>query len=151
MKPKRKRLPETVWRELRTAHAAGCGLRELARNAGVCESTLLNRSRREQWSADVQRARTLLPAAPADINPALAAASIFEKDNRETKRALSRYARRAAHAAAEHDDPLAVAQQVRHVTAVASAVHGWEGSEKESSGVHVNVAILRDPGAFGPV
>ena len=29
------RLPNSTWAELRTAHASGIGLRELARNAGI--------------------------------------------------------------------------------------------------------------------
>jgi hypothetical protein len=37
------RLPAAAWEQLKTAHAAGAGLRELARNMGIPEGTVLAR------------------------------------------------------------------------------------------------------------
>lgn len=152
VKPLRLRLSKSTWAGLRTAYAAGCGLRELARNAAIPEATVLSRARREGWSAGLQRAKVLVPVNDPVVEPAEAVAQMFADDSRETRRSLSRYARRAAHAAAEHPEPLEIAQETRHVTAIASAVHGWEGSDKASNAtVNVAVAILRNPDAFPPL
>ena len=59
------RLPNSTWAELRTAHAIGIGLRELARNAGIPAGTVLARAKREGWTERVQSARTLAQQASA--------------------------------------------------------------------------------------
>ncbi len=60
-----KRLPESTWREIRTAHASGCPLRELARNMGIPAGTILARSKRENWTRRNAEAKALVPASPA--------------------------------------------------------------------------------------
>jgi DNA-directed RNA polymerase specialized sigma24 family protein len=42
-----KRIPETTWAEIRTAYASGICLREIARNMGIPEGTILSRAKRE--------------------------------------------------------------------------------------------------------
>ena len=46
----RRKLPESAWNEIRTAYASGIGLRELARNMGIPEGTVLARAKREDWT-----------------------------------------------------------------------------------------------------
>jgi hypothetical protein len=54
-----RRLSRQEWDQLRTAFAAGAGLRELARNMEVSENTVLSRARREKWSAQIEAAKAL--------------------------------------------------------------------------------------------
>ena len=66
------RLDKSIWRELRTAHASGLGLRELARNAGIPAGTVLARAKREGWTRQIEQARalyveTLPPAVPVTV------------------------------------------------------------------------------------
>ena len=46
------RLPAATWAEIRTAYASGIGLREIARNMGIPEGTVLARASREHWVPD---------------------------------------------------------------------------------------------------
>ena len=55
-KPKRQRVPEAVWREIKAAYFVGGELRALAREAGLNENTLLHRAMREGWSEARQQA-----------------------------------------------------------------------------------------------
>ena len=54
-----RRLPESTWAEIRTAYAAGIGLREMARKLGIPAGTVLARANREHWTGQIQQARTL--------------------------------------------------------------------------------------------
>ena len=53
------RLTNSDWAEIRTAHASGIGLRELARNMGIPAGTVLARSKREGWTRQIQTAKAL--------------------------------------------------------------------------------------------
>ena len=75
---KRRKLPESTRAQLRTAHAAGCGLREIARNAGIPPGTVMARAMRENWTERVQSARTLAQQASApDVGGAVEMQRIF--------------------------------------------------------------------------
>jgi hypothetical protein len=81
-----RKLPESTWAELRTAHASGIGLRELARNAGIPAGTVLARAKREGWTKRIESARTLArQAPPVDVGQA-AAASMAERGQRHLQR-----------------------------------------------------------------
>ena len=54
-----KRIPESIWTEIRTAYASGIGLREIARNMDIPEGTVLARAKREGWSRQVNNAKAL--------------------------------------------------------------------------------------------
>jgi hypothetical protein len=43
---------------MKTAYASGIGLRELARNMGIPEGTVLARSQREGWTRQIQIAKS---------------------------------------------------------------------------------------------
>jgi hypothetical protein len=80
------RLPNSTWTELRTAHASGIGLRELARNAGIPAGTVLARAKREGWTARVQSARTLAQQASAPDVGGAVALSMAERGRRHLER-----------------------------------------------------------------
>jgi len=54
--------------EIRTAYASGIGLREIARNMGIPEGTVLAHAKREGWTREIQNAKALVKRE----NPALA-------------------------------------------------------------------------------
>jgi hypothetical protein len=47
------------WEQIKTAHASGIGLREIARNLGLPEGTVLARAKREGWTREIQNAKAL--------------------------------------------------------------------------------------------
>ncbi len=77
----RKHLTKSQWAQCRTAHASGIGLRELARNMGIPEGTVLARSKREAWTRHIESARALVkqPAESPAATPAVAAAVTMEQ------------------------------------------------------------------------
>ena len=56
-----RKIPNSQWAEMRTAFAAGIGLRELARQLGIPAGTVLARAKRENWSGHIKQATTLVP------------------------------------------------------------------------------------------
>jgi hypothetical protein len=55
----RSRISVECWEQIKTAHASGIGLREIARNMGIPEGTVLARAKREGWSRQVNNAKAL--------------------------------------------------------------------------------------------
>src|SRR4029450_6682784 len=55
----RRRITNSTWAEIRTAYASGIGLREIARNMGIPEGTVLARAKREGWTHEIQNAKAL--------------------------------------------------------------------------------------------
>ena len=55
----RRIITKSTWAEIRTAYASGIGLRELARNMGIPEGTVLARAKREGWTREIQNAKAL--------------------------------------------------------------------------------------------
>ena len=49
----RRQISVETWDQIKTAFASGIGLRELARNMGVSENTVLARARREKWTHQI--------------------------------------------------------------------------------------------------
>jgi hypothetical protein len=56
----RRKIPDSVWAEIRTAYAAGIGLRETARKLGIADGTVLARAKREDWTGQIQQAKSLV-------------------------------------------------------------------------------------------
>ena len=55
----RRTITDETWEQVRTAYASGIGLREIARNMGISEGTVLSCAKREGWTQQIQSARTL--------------------------------------------------------------------------------------------
>jgi hypothetical protein len=56
----RRTIANATWAEIRTAYASGIGLREIARNMGIPEGTVLARAKREGWTQEIQNAKALV-------------------------------------------------------------------------------------------
>jgi hypothetical protein len=53
----RSRISADIWEQIKTAYAAGIGLREIARNMGIPAGTVLARAKREGWTQQIAAAR----------------------------------------------------------------------------------------------
>ena len=58
-RPARSRISSERWEQIKTAHASGIGLREIARNMDIPEGTVLARAKREGWTQEIQNAKAL--------------------------------------------------------------------------------------------
>jgi hypothetical protein len=55
----RRKITHETWEQIKTAVAGGTGLREMARNMGIPEGTVLARAKREGWTHEIQSAKAL--------------------------------------------------------------------------------------------
>jgi hypothetical protein len=55
----RSRISSECWEQIKTARASGIGLREIARNMGIPEGTVLAHAKREGWTREIQNAKAL--------------------------------------------------------------------------------------------
>ena len=58
----RSRISADIWEQIKTAYAAGIGLREIARNMNIPAGTVLARAKREAWTQKIQHAKALVPS-----------------------------------------------------------------------------------------
>ena len=85
----RRTITNATWAEIRTAYASGIGLREIARNMGLPEGTVLAHAKREDWTREIQSAKALVKRedAPLAVTPVEAvAATLAERGQRHLKR-----------------------------------------------------------------
>jgi len=62
----RSRISLETWEQVKTAYAAGVGLREIARKMKIPEGTVLARGKRECWTKQLQEAKAIALAAQSD-------------------------------------------------------------------------------------
>jgi hypothetical protein len=82
-------ITKSTWAEIRTAYASGIGLREIARNMGIPEGTVLARAKREGWTREIQNAKALVKREDSALalTPVEAvAATLAERGQRHLKR-----------------------------------------------------------------
>jgi len=74
-------IAKSTWAELRTAHASGIGLREIARNMGLPEGTVLARAKREGWTRHIETSKALAKRedTPLAVCPVEAAAMSMQQ------------------------------------------------------------------------
>ena len=90
----RRTITNQTWEQMKTAYASGIGLRELARNAGVPEGTVLSRAKRERWTQQIQSAKALIKRENAGLaTPVQAAAMTYAGTRRTPPTANGRYIR----------------------------------------------------------
>src|SRR5438128_8325682 len=85
----RRTIAKSTWAEIQTAYASGIRLREIARNMGIPEGTVLARAKREGWTREIQNAKAL--AKREDASPAVTAvqavvASMQQRGERHRER-----------------------------------------------------------------
>jgi hypothetical protein len=55
----RRKITNETWEQMKTAYASGIGLREIARNMGIAEGTVLARAKREGWTRQIESAKAI--------------------------------------------------------------------------------------------
>jgi hypothetical protein len=131
-----------IWEQIKTAHAGGIGLREIARNMGIPEGTVIAHAWREGWTQQIKSAKALVKREDASlaVTPMEAVAVTLNERKDKAKLNLSRYAVEASEKAANHRQKLKIARQVKEVAAVAGSV--WPAEKHEGPNLMVNIALL---------
>jgi hypothetical protein len=118
-------------------------LREIARELGIPEGTVLARAKRERWTQQIQSAATLAKHDDRSraVTPMEAVAGMLSKRKDKSALHLSRYVVDASRNAAMSRGDLDKAHNVRHVAAVRG--HLWpEREDCPMEQMAVNIAIL---------
>jgi hypothetical protein len=124
--------------------AVAVGVREAARQMGISEDAVRQRSKREGWMASsktvAQRAlaKPVTSVSPVALSPAHALANVFSERKHRTKLGLSKYTAEATEQAAEHRDKLGIAGKVKDV----ASVHKTLWPEENQREPILNLAIL---------
>jgi uncharacterized protein YjcR len=140
----RSRISPERWEQIKTAYAAGIGLRELARKMKIPEGTVLAHAKRQGWTQQIQVATGELATMQSDAIAEVQSvpqslAAILQEHERETKLSLARSARRMAKDAEQAT--LRESLYVHKAAQVASITHGWGEKEKNPNSI-LNLAVL---------
>ena len=126
--------------------AVAVGVREAARQMGISQDAVRQRSKREGWMASpkavAQRAlaKPVTSVSPNALSPADALANVLQEHERETKLSLARSARRMAKDAEQAT--LRESPYVHKAAQVASITHGWGNQQDKNPNTILNVAVL---------
>src|SRR4029077_1534074 len=125
--------------------AVAVGVREAARQMGISQDAVRQRSKREGWMASpktvTQRAlaKPVTSVSPSVLSPADALANLLQELERETKVSL---ASSAANMAKQGEKaPLKAAGNVHKVAQTAAIVHGWNDQANKGNTL-LNLAVL---------
>ncbi len=142
----KKRLSSSDWEQIKTAHASGIGLREIARNIGIPQGTVLARAKREGWTKEIKDAKAL--AKREDTVKAItpfeaASATMQQRGERHLGRMANIVEKTMPHV--EAMEPGAILDRVDDVEKldkVARRTFGISDDDVHGSNVLVNIAIL---------
>ena len=142
----RSRISSEHWEQIKTAYAAGIGLREIARKMNIPEGTVLAHAKRHGWTQQIQTATRELAVMQSDaITPVQSVpqsiASILSERKERTKLGLSKYTAEAAEEAADHPDKLVIAGKVKDV----ASVHSTLWPDQPQTNQILNLGILLGP------
>jgi len=142
----RQTIPKSTWAEIHTAYASGIGLREIARNMGIPEGTILSRAKREGWTREIQNAKALAKredSAPAVTAAEAVAMTMQQRGQRHIERMAGVTEKVVEHV--ESLEPGVILDQIDKVEKadrVGRRTFGLSDDDSHGNNVIVNVALL---------
>jgi hypothetical protein len=134
------------WEQIKTAHASGIGLREIARNLGLPEGTVLARAKREGWTREIKNAKALTKRedAPLAVTPVEAVAmSIRQRGERHIERMAGVSERGVDHIEKMGGNEILTSiNQIEKLDEVARRTFGLSDGHSDGSNPVVNIALL---------
>jgi hypothetical protein len=134
------------WEQIKTARASGIGLREIARNMGIPEGTILSRAKREGWTRQIESAKALAKRedTPLAVTPVQAvAASMQQRGERHVERMAGVSERGVDHVETmQGSEILARVDQIEKLDKVARRTFGLSDDNSHGNNLIVNVALL---------
>jgi hypothetical protein len=144
----RRNIPPQSWDQVKTAFAAGVGLREIARNMNIPEGTVLARAKREGWTREIVSAKAVAKRDDAShaITPIQAvAASMQQRGERHLDR-MAGVSERAVDHIETMDGPeiLDSVDQIEKLDKVARRTFGLNDAQEHYQQTLVSVQILNE-------
>src|SRR5260370_42362398 len=147
----RRTITNEIWEQIKTAYASGLGLREIARNTGIPEGTVLARAKREGWTQQIQNAKTLVKHEDSAlaVTPAEAIAMSMQRRGERHVERMAGISERGVDHIETMDGPeiLNSVDQIEKLDKVARRTFGLD--EIKPCGIQVN--ILSGNFSDGPV
>ncbi|HZJ37764.1 MAG TPA: hypothetical protein VFD18_01225 [Chthoniobacterales bacterium] len=142
----RSRISSECWEQIKTARASGIGLREIARNMGIPEGTVLARAKREGWTRQIQSAKALAKReeTPLAVTPVEAAAmSMQQRGERHLERMAGVSERGVGHIETmDGPEILHTVDQIEKLDKVARRTFGISDVKEDPTQWAVDIAIL---------
>jgi hypothetical protein len=140
------RIPTATWAEIRIAYTTGIRLREIARNMGIPEGTVLARASREQWTPRIEAAKSMAKPVESAIVPACDAAALTmqARAERHVARIAGITEKVLPHLEAmEPGEILNSARNLERIDSVARRNYGLENQPPASGPVTFNIMAGR--------
>lgn len=141
--PMKNRISREMWEQAKTAYASGIGLRELARNMGISENTVLAHARREKWTQQIETAKRSAHREHADaLSPMQSAAvTMQQRAERYTERMVGVAEKVLPHL--ESLEPGAILEVARNIEQFDRLTRRNLGLDsQQSAGGPINLALL---------
>jgi hypothetical protein len=142
----RSRIPSDRWEQIKTARASGIGLREIARNMGIPEGTVLARAKREGWAREIKNAKALAKRedfAPAVTATEAVAITMQQRGERHLGRMANIVEKTVPHV--EAMEPGAILNRIDDVETldkIGRRTFGISDDGSHAENIAVNIAIL---------
>ena len=141
----RSKISPDIWKQIGTAYASGIGLREIARNIGIAEGTVLARAKREGWTREIKNAKALAKRkelAPAGTPVQAVAMSIRQRGERHIER-MAGVSERGVDHIETMDGPqiLNAVDEIETLDKVARRTFGLSDGDSDGSNLIVNIAL----------
>lgn len=133
------------WEQIKTAHASGIALREIARNMGIPEGTVLARAKREGWTQQIQSAKALAKREDAlNATPVEAVAMSLQKRAERHIERMAGVSERAVDHIETMDGPeiLNSVDKIEKLDRVARRTLGISDAKEDQTHCAINIAIL---------
>jgi len=141
----RSRISSEQREQIKTAYASGIGLREIARNMGIPEGTVLARAKRESWTREIESVKALAKRqdTPAVTPTEAVAITMQQRGERHLGRMAGVSERGVDHVETmQGSEILARVDQIEKLDKIARRTFGLSDSDSDGSNLMVNIAIL---------
>jgi hypothetical protein len=141
-----RRIPLEIWEQIKTAHASGIGLREIARNMGIAAGTILSRAKREGWTRQIESAKALAKReeTPLIVTPVEGVAMSMQKRGERHVERMAGVSERGVDHIETMDGPeiLNTVDRIEKLDKVARRTFGISDAKEDQTHWAVNIAIL---------
>jgi hypothetical protein len=142
----RRTITNATWAEIRTAYASGIGLREIARNMGIPEGTVLARAKREGWTQEIKNVKALVKREDSTptVRPVEAVAMSMQQRGERHLERMAGVSERGVDHIETMDGPeiLNSVDQIETLDKVARRTFGLSDGHSDGSNPIVNIALL---------
>jgi hypothetical protein len=144
----RSRISAERWEQIKTAHASGIGLREIARNMNVPEGTVLAHAKREGWTREIQNAKALAKREDSALaaTPVQAVAATMQQRGERHVERMADVSERAVDHIEAMDGPeiLNSVDQIEKLDRVARRTFGLNDAREQYEQTLVSIQILNE-------